>query len=56
MRSTRRHLNTNKGVFTLAAGELGLLVTLLTTSILKSVAKLVAYLIGIIAFAGKHLI
>ncbi|CAJ3336335.1 hypothetical protein [Burkholderia pseudomallei] len=44
-------LEYDKGLFTLAAGGLGLLVTLLTTAGLTSVAELVAYLIGIAAFA-----
>ncbi len=45
-------LEYDKGVFTLAAGGLGLLVTLLTTSGLTSTAELVAYLFGIAAFAA----
>ncbi|VWB71029.1 hypothetical protein BLA23254_03317 [Burkholderia lata] len=41
----------DKGVFTLAAGGLGLLVTLLTTSTLKTVPELFGYLGGIAAFS-----
>ncbi|QQJ96400.1 hypothetical protein JG536_12330 [Burkholderia ambifaria] len=45
-------LEYDKGIFTLAAGGLGLLVTLLTTSGLTSAAELVAYLFGIAAFSA----
>ena len=44
-------LEYDKGIFTLAAGGLGLLVTLLTTSGLKTFSELVGYLIGISAFS-----
>ncbi|WP_207005177.1 hypothetical protein [Trinickia mobilis] len=43
-------LEYDKGIFTLAAGGLGLLVTLLTTVGLTSRIELVAYLVGIVAF------
>jgi hypothetical protein len=43
-------LEYDKGIFTLAAGGLGLLVTLLTTVGLTSRIELFAYLIGIVAF------
>jgi hypothetical protein len=43
-------LEYDKGIFTLAAGGLGLLVTLLTTVGLTSRIELVAYLVGIAAF------
>jgi hypothetical protein len=41
----------DKGIFTLAAGGLGLLVTLLTTSTLKTLPELFGYLGGITAFS-----
>ncbi|WP_157379960.1 hypothetical protein [Burkholderia ubonensis] len=43
-------LEYDKNILTLAAGGLGLLVTLLTTVGLTSLVELVAYLIGIVAF------
>jgi len=44
-------LEYDKGIFTLAAGGLGLLVTLLTTSSLKTSCELAGYLGGISAFS-----
>ncbi|CAJ3488059.1 hypothetical protein [Burkholderia pseudomallei] len=43
-------LEYDKSILTLAAGGLGLLVTLLTTVGLTSLVELVAYLLGIVAF------
>jgi len=46
----------DKGIFTLAAGGLGLLVTLLTTSTLKTLPELFGYLGGIRAFSDELLL